>query len=81
MFPAGSVEFDSALLMRGIDHEWHGREPLCAGAETTEEPTALVAWKRPPAVARAPMRTDPYYPHQVSPNAIEDGKTRRRRVR
>jgi hypothetical protein len=28
LFPAGSVELDCALLMRGIDHEWHGREPL-----------------------------------------------------
>lgn len=28
-FPRGSVEFDCALLMRGIDHEWHGREDLC----------------------------------------------------
>jgi hypothetical protein len=28
LFPAGSVEFDCALLMRGIEHEWHGREPL-----------------------------------------------------
>lgn len=26
LFPPGSVEFDCALLMRGIDHEWHGRE-------------------------------------------------------
>src|ERR1019366_952586 len=25
VFPPGSVEFDCALLMRGIDHEWHGR--------------------------------------------------------
>jgi hypothetical protein len=33
LFPAGSVEFDCALLMRGIDHEWHGREPLCAEAD------------------------------------------------
>jgi hypothetical protein len=32
LFPAGSVELDCALLMRGIDHEWHGREPLCCGA-------------------------------------------------
>jgi hypothetical protein len=24
-FPPGSVEFDSALLMRGLDHEWHDR--------------------------------------------------------
>jgi hypothetical protein len=29
-FPAGSVEFDCALLMQGIKHEWHGRETLCA---------------------------------------------------
>lgn len=28
VFPAGSVEFDCALLMRGVEHEWHGREPL-----------------------------------------------------
>ena len=25
LFPEGSVAFDSALLMRGIAHEWHGR--------------------------------------------------------
>ena len=31
LFPAGSAAFDSALLMRGIDHEWHGREALCSG--------------------------------------------------
>lgn len=34
LFPPGSVEFDSALLMRGIDHEWHGREALCVEAES-----------------------------------------------
>ncbi len=28
LFPPGSVEFDCALLMRRIDHEWHGRESL-----------------------------------------------------
>lgn len=28
-FPQGSVTFDNALLMRGVDHEWHGRESLC----------------------------------------------------
>jgi hypothetical protein len=27
-FPSGSLEFDCALLMRGIEHEWLGREPL-----------------------------------------------------
>jgi len=34
-FPPGSIEFDCALLMREIRHEWHGREPMqcvaCAG--------------------------------------------------
>ena len=29
-FPNGSVEFDSALLMRNIPHEWHARESLDA---------------------------------------------------
>ncbi|HUF04984.1 MAG TPA: DUF2071 domain-containing protein [Aridibacter sp.] len=28
-FPKGSVEFDCALLMRNIEHEWHGLEDLC----------------------------------------------------
>lgn len=32
-FPAGSVEFDCALLMRNIVHEWHGRPDLCCSAE------------------------------------------------
>jgi hypothetical protein len=27
-FPTGSVVIDCALLMRGIKHEWHGREEL-----------------------------------------------------
>jgi hypothetical protein len=27
-FPAGSVEFDSALLMRDLGHRWHAREDL-----------------------------------------------------
>jgi hypothetical protein len=36
IFPNGSVEFDSALLMRGIPHEWHVRPPITcrANAET-----------------------------------------------
>lgn len=30
-FPAGSVAFDSALVMRDVPHEWHALEPLgCA---------------------------------------------------
>ncbi|MDX1683124.1 MAG: DUF2071 domain-containing protein [Phycisphaeraceae bacterium] len=28
-FPEGSVEFDCALLMRDIPHEWHARSDLC----------------------------------------------------
>ena len=29
LFPNGSIEFDCALLMRGIEHEWHSRPDLC----------------------------------------------------
>jgi len=29
-FPEGSVQFDCALLMRGIEHEWHERVSICA---------------------------------------------------
>ena len=32
-FPTGAVEFDCALLMRNIDHEWHGRPTLSGGCE------------------------------------------------
>lgn len=32
LFPKGSIEFDCALLMRGIEHEWHGRKDLCCAA-------------------------------------------------
>ncbi len=28
-FPAGALEFDSAFLMHGIEHEWHSRGGLC----------------------------------------------------
>jgi hypothetical protein len=34
LFPVDSVHFDCALLMQGINHEWHGRESLCVGAKT-----------------------------------------------
>lgn len=30
LFPAGSVKFDCALLMRHLEHEWHGLPSLCA---------------------------------------------------
>ena len=32
LFPKGSIEFDCALLMRGIEHEWHGKADLCRTA-------------------------------------------------
>lgn len=32
-FPGDSVRFDSALLMRDLQHEWHAREPLYCGEE------------------------------------------------
>ena len=35
LFPPGSVEFDCALVMRGIEHEWHGRGRLCSERQET----------------------------------------------
>jgi hypothetical protein len=32
LFPAGSARLDCALLMRGIEHEWHTRADLCCVA-------------------------------------------------
>lgn len=29
-FPPGTVEFDSAFLMRGIEHEWHSVSKICS---------------------------------------------------
>lgn len=48
LFPKGSIEFDCALLMRGIEHEWQGKSDLCcaAGAPPHEAP-------RPAPVAHA----------------------------
>lgn len=31
-FPADAVTFDNALLMEGIDHEWHSVEGICPSA-------------------------------------------------
>ncbi len=33
VFPPCTVEFDNALLMRGIEHEWQSRESLCCEPE------------------------------------------------
>ncbi|MBI1325899.1 hypothetical protein GC170_22290 [bacterium] len=32
VFQAGAIVFDCALLMRGIEHEWHGKADLCCAA-------------------------------------------------
>jgi hypothetical protein len=32
LLPPGSVEFDSAFLMRGVPHEWHACRDLCCWA-------------------------------------------------
>lgn len=32
LFPKGSIEFDCALLMRNIAHEWHEQSDLCCAA-------------------------------------------------
>jgi uncharacterized protein YqjF (DUF2071 family) len=42
LFPAGSIEFDCALLMRGIEHEWHGRSNLCCPATSPPRDAQLV---------------------------------------
>jgi hypothetical protein len=38
LFPHGSVEFDCALLMRGIEHEWFGRGRICAAERQLAAP-------------------------------------------
>jgi Uncharacterized conserved protein (COG2071) len=38
LFPKGGIEFDCALLMRGIEHEWHGRPDLCCAADVNQTP-------------------------------------------
>ena len=42
VFPRGAVEFDCALLMRGIEHEWHERGSIRAGRRNprTDHPDA-----------------------------------------
>lgn len=41
LFPPGSIEFDCALLMLGIDHEWHGKGNLSAHCEIEEKATCV----------------------------------------
>jgi uncharacterized protein YqjF (DUF2071 family) len=39
LFPKGSIRFDCALLMRQIEHEWHGKDDLCCVSEKTPDRT------------------------------------------
>ncbi len=32
LFPRGSIQLDSAILMRDVEHEWHGHSDLCCPA-------------------------------------------------
>ena len=36
-FPKGSIEFDCALLMRGIEHEWHSKSDLTAACAVARD--------------------------------------------
>ena len=38
-FPTGSTQFDCALLVRNVDHEWHAREQLCMTSTPGAQPT------------------------------------------
>jgi hypothetical protein len=41
IFPRGSIAFDCALLMRGIEHEWHSRPDYVLHSRPHNEPEAL----------------------------------------
>jgi hypothetical protein len=43
LFPKGSIDFDCALLMRGIEHEWHGKPDLCCAAGPVERALQPIA--------------------------------------
>jgi hypothetical protein len=40
LFPKGSIEFDCALLMRGIQHEWHAKPDLRCGTHAQADSEA-----------------------------------------
>lgn len=42
IFPKGSIEFDCALLMRNIAHEWHAAPDLCAKADGVYTPAIKI---------------------------------------
>lgn len=41
LFPKGSIAFDCALLMRGIEHEWHGKADLCCPQSAQSQPAGV----------------------------------------
>lgn len=43
IFPRGSIEFDNALLMRGISHRWEGLPDLCCEAASATRANAALA--------------------------------------
>lgn len=43
VFPRGSIEFDDALLMRNVVHQWHGRTDLCCPTNAVASITSLPA--------------------------------------
>jgi len=49
LFPKGSIHFDCALLMRGLEHEWHGKSDLCC--PRSDGPVQSPAPKAPVTVA------------------------------
>ncbi|HEX2473672.1 MAG TPA: DUF2071 domain-containing protein [Lacipirellulaceae bacterium] len=56
LFPKGSIEFDCALLMRGIEHEWHGVPDLCcadAQAASLGQPRCVIVDNQPAATELA----------------------------
>lgn len=38
LFPPDTIHFDCALLMRGIEHEWHGHPDLCCAPAVAVNP-------------------------------------------
>ncbi len=43
VFPTGSIAFDCALLMRGIEHEWYGKADLCCDTKTSSQSLQPIA--------------------------------------
>lgn len=72
LFPKGSIEFDCALLMRGIDHEWHGKSDLCCAAGGPAEPVYCPTRQEP-----APRNHEYYLMSSAQlmfPTGVLDGK-------